>query len=198
MKISMDLIKQLRTQTSAGINDCKKALEENDADLKKSIEYLRKKGLSKAEKKASRATNQGRIETYLHHDGKLGVLLEVDCETDFVAKNDDFKKLCHRIAMQIAINNPECVSKEQVSEERLEKEKSIYRDQMKDSGKPEHIIEKIIEGKMNSFYSEICLLEMEDIHENKKTIGNVLKETIGVIGENITVRRFVRFRVGED
>ena len=198
MKVSMDLIKKLRAQTSAGINDCKKALEECDTDLEKAVEYLRKKGLSKAEKKASRATNQGRIETYIHHDGKLGVLLEVDCETDFVAKNDDFKKLCHRIAMQIAINNPECVSKDQVSEERLEKEKNIYRGQMKDSGKPDHIIEKIIEGKMNSFYSEICLLEMEDMHDNKKTIGDIVKETIGFIGENITVRRFVRFRVGED
>jgi elongation factor Ts len=198
MKISMDLVKQLRAKTSAGINDCKKALEESNSDLEKSIEYLRKKGLSRAEKKASRATNQGRIEAYIHHDGKLGVLLEVDCETDFVAKNDDFKKLCHRIAMQIAINNPECVSKDQVSEDRLEKEKTIYRGQMKDSGKPDHIIEKIIEGKMNSFYSEICLLEMEDMHENKKTIGDIVKETIGFIGENITVRRFVRFRVGED
>ena len=198
MTINMELIKQLRVKTSAGISDCKKALEENSGNIDKAIDYLRKKGLSKADKKAARVTNQGRVEAYLHHDGKLGVLLEVDCETDFVAKNEEFKKLCHRIAMQIAINNPAYISRDQVSEEKIEKEKQIYRDQMKDSGKPSHILEKIIEGKMNSFYSEVCLLEMEDIHENKKTIGEVVKETIGFIGENITIRRFVRFRVGED
>lgn len=197
MSVDMKLIKELRTQTSAGVSDCKVALEENNNDFEKAVEYLRKKGLATAEKKASRETNQGRIEAYVHHDGKLGVLLEVNCETDFVASNDDFKKMCHRIAMQIAINNPEYVSREQVPAERIEKEKQIYRDQMKDSGKPDHVIEKIIEGKVDSFYADTCLLEMEDMFDNKKTIQDIVKETIGVIGENMTVKRFARFKVGE-
>jgi len=194
----MKLIKELRAQTSAGISDCKAALEENNSDFEKAVEYLRKKGLATAEKKASRETNQGRIEAYIHHDGKLGVLLEVNCETDFVANNEDFKKLCHRIAMQVAINDPEFVNREQVPAERIEKEKQIYRDQMKDSGKPDHVIEKIIEGKLDSFFSDTCLLEMEDMFDNKKTIEDLVKETIGVIGENMTVKRFARFKVGEE
>ena len=194
----MKLIKELRAQTSAGISDCKAALEENNNDFEKAVEYLRKKGLATAEKKASRETNQGRIEAYIHHDGKLGVLLEVNCETDFVANNEDFKKLCHRIAMQVAINDPEFVNREQVPADRIEKEKQIYRDQMKDSGKPDHVIEKIIEGKLDSFFSDTCLLEMEDMFDNKKTIEDIVKETIGVIGENMTVKRFARFKVGEE
>ncbi len=198
MSIDMNLIKELRAQTSAGISDCKKALEENNSDFEKAVEFLRKKGLASAEKKASRETNQGRIEAYIHHDGKLGVLLEVDCETDFVANNEDFKKLCHNIAMQIAINDPEYVSRDQVPAERIEAERQIYRDQMKDSGKPEHIVEKIIDGKLSSFYSDNCLLDMEDMFEGKKTIGEMVKELIGVIGENMTVKRFVRFKVGEE
>ncbi len=198
MATDMALIKELRAKTSAGITDCKKALEEHNGDIEKAVEFLRKKGLATAEKKASRATNQGRIEAYIHHDNKLGVLLEVDCETDFVAKNEDFKKLCHRIAMQIAINNPEFVNRDEVPAERIEKEKQIYRDQMKDSGKPDNIIEKIIEGKLNSFYSDVCLLEMEDMFDAKKTIEQVVKETIGVIGENMTVKRFIRFKIGEE
>jgi elongation factor Ts len=198
MSVDMKLIKELRAQTSAGISDCKAALEENNSDFEKAVEYLRKKGLATAEKKASRETNQGRIEAYIHHDGKLGVLLEVNCETDFVANNEDFKKLCHRIAMQVAINDPEFVNREQVPAERIEKEKQIYRDQMKDSGKPDHVIEKIIEGKLDSFFSDTCLLEMEDMFDNKKTIEDLVKETIGVIGENMTVKRFARFKVGEE
>jgi elongation factor Ts len=198
MSVDMKLIKELRAQTSAGISDCKAALEENNNDFEKAVEYLRKKGLATAEKKASRETNQGRIEAYIHHDGKLGVLLEVNCETDFVANNEDFKKLCHRIAMQVAINDPEFVNREQVPADRIEKEKQIYRDQMKDSGKPDHVIEKIIEGKLDSFFSDTCLLEMEDMFDNKKTIEDIVKETIGVIGENMTVKRFARFKVGEE
>jgi elongation factor Ts len=128
----------------------------------------------------------------------LGVLLEVDCETDFVASNEDFTKLCHNIAMQIAINDPEFVSRDQVPVERIEAERQIYRDQMKDSGKPDHIVEKIIDGKLNSFYSDHCLLDMVDMFEGKKTIGDMVKELIGVIGENMTVKRFVRFKVGEE
>ncbi len=196
-KVPVELVKELRDRTGAGIMDCKKALLETDNDVEKAIEFLRKKGIAKAAKKASREAKEGIIESYIHFNGQLGVLVEVNCETDFVARTDDFKELAKNIAMHIAAMKPLYVSPEDVPAEIIEKEKNIYREQMKDSGKPDNIIEKILDGKINKYYSEVCLLEQEYVKDDKKKVKDLVKEYIAKLGENIVIKRFALFVLGE-
>jgi len=190
-----EMIKELREATGAGVLDCKKALEAADGDLQKATEALRKKGLSKAAKKASRTTADGRVETYVHPGDKLGVMIEVDCETDFVARTDDFKSLCHELAMQVAASSPQWVSREDVPADVVAKESEVYMAQVP-AGKPEHIVERIIEGKMGKFYGENCLMEQAYIRDDEKTISQLVTETIAKLGENIVIKRFARFQIG--
>ncbi len=196
--ITAAMVKELRDKTGAGMMDCKKALQENDGDVEKAIDFLRKKGIAKAEKKASRAANDGLVEAYIHMGGKLGVLLEINCETDFVAKTDDFKSFVRDIAMHVAASDPMTVSREEISEDILKREREIFTASALDSGKPEHIVEKIVDGRMEKFFSERVLLEQPYIRDDKKTIKDYLTETIGKLGENITIRRFVRFKIGDE
>ena len=195
--MDLELIKELRAKTGAGIVDCKKALAEANGNIDKAIEILREKGIAKAVKKAGRATNQGIVSAYIHPGAQLGVLIELDCETDFVARTDEFKKLANEIALQIAATDPDYVDREEVPEEVIEKEKEIYRKQLEEQKKPAHIIDKIIEGKIETFFKEHCLLDLPYIRDEKITIKGLIKEYIAKFGENITVRRFVRFKVGE-
>jgi len=191
-------VRKLRDMTGAGVMDWKKALEEAEGDFDKAVEILRKKGAAKAAKKAGRATTEGIITSYVHFNGKIGVLLELNCETDFVARTDEFKELAYNLAKQVAAMSPRWVSRENVPEEVIEKEKEIYREQLKDSGKPENVIEKIIEGKLNKFFEEYCLLEQDYIFEEGKKVQDIVTEAIAKIGENIKVSRFVRMEVGEE
>jgi elongation factor Ts len=195
--ITSDMIKELREKTQAGMLDCKKALIECGGDMEKSVEYLRKKGLASANKRMGREAREGIIASYIHTNSKLGVLLELNCETDFVAKNADFHELAKEISMQVAASSPLYVDIEDVPAEELEKEKDIYRDQMKDSGKPEQVVEKIVEGKLKKYYSEVCLMEQEYIKDPKLTIRDLVKNRIATYGENITVGRFVRYKIGK-
>ncbi len=197
-KITTEMIKELRERTGAGLLDCKKALEQADGDLDKAVEILRKMGIAKADKKLDRETKEGIIEAYIHPGSQLGVLVEINCETDFVARTEDFKHFAHEIAMQIAAAAPKYVSIEDIPEEVIEKEKEIYLAQLKDSKKPPHVIDKIIEGKLKKFYQEVVLLEQPYIRDESKTIRDLLKETIGKLKENIRIKRFARFRVGEE
>ncbi|HEX9975470.1 MAG TPA: translation elongation factor Ts [bacterium] len=197
MSISADEVKKLREMTGAGIMDCKSALAETKGDLEKAVEHLRKKGIAKAEKKASRETRDGLIESYLHPGSKLGVLVEINCETDFVAKTDDFKRFTRDIAMQIAASNPLVVNKDDLSAEIIEKELSIYKSQVVNQKKPEAIAEKIAQGKLDKFYQEVCLMEQSFVKDPNKTIKDLTKELISKVGENINIRRFVRFQLGE-
>jgi len=190
-----ELIKELREATGAGVLDCKKALEAAEGDVQKATEALRKKGLSKAAKKASRTTADGRVETYVHPGDKLGVMIEVNCETDFVARTDDFKALCHELAMQVAASSPQWVSREAVPADVVAKESEIYKAQVP-AGKPDHIVERIIEGKMGKFYGENCLMEQAYIRDDEKTISQLVTETIAKLGENIVIKRFARFQIG--
>lgn len=194
----MKLVKKLREQTGIGILECKKAIAEADNDYEKAEELLRKKGFEKAKSKASRATNQGAVGSYIHTNNRIGVILELGCETDFVAKNEDFLALQKDICMQIAAMNPLYISENDIPESVLEKEKDIYREQMKNSGKPDDIIEKIIEGKMKKYYAEVCLIHQAFFKEDKKTIQEIIAEKIHKLGENIAVKRFVRYEVGEE
>ena len=198
MKISADLIKELRERTGAGILDCKKALEKTGGDIDKAVEELRKMGIAKADKKLSRETKEGIIESYIHPGAKLGVLVELNCETDFVANTKEFKELAHNIAMQIAAQAPSFVKREDIPQEVIEKEKEIYREQLKNSGKPEHVIEKIVEGKLEKFYEEACLYEQAYIKDPSITVEELIKTHIAKFGENIRVKRFARFRIGEE
>ncbi len=198
MSISAADVKALRERTGAGIMDCKKALAETNGDVEKAIEYLRKKGAAMAQKKQGRATNEGLIEAYIHPGSRLGVLVEVNCETDFVAKTDDFRQLARDIAMQIAATNPIAVRREDVPEEVIEREKEIYREQMKNQNKPDHIIEKIVEGKLEKFYQENVLLEQHFVKNPDKTVKELITDAIAKLGENIGVRRFVRFELGAE
>jgi len=177
--------------------DCKKALVETKGVVENAVDYLRKKGLSAADKKAHRATHEGCIGSYIHSNNKVGVMVEVNCETDFVARNELFQELVHNVAMQVAATSPNWVKPEDVPDKILEKEKEIFREQMKDSGKPEHIIDKIVEGKLNKFYTETCLLEQEYIKDSEMTIKGYVSSVIAIIGENIQVRRFIRYQLGE-
>jgi elongation factor Ts len=193
MSITAQTVAALRKATGVGIADCKKALEECDGDLQKAADHLRKQGSLKAAKKADRSTGEGLIDAYIHAGGKVGVLVEVNCETDFVARNEEFKELVKDIAMHIAAANPLYVSSEDVPEEVLEKEKEIYTEQLKKEGKPDEIIEKIMAGKIQKYYEEVCLLEQPFIKEEKKKIKDLIQEKIAKIGENIVVARFTRY-----
>jgi len=197
MEISMVLIKDLRQRTGAGVVDCKAALQEASGDMEKAIDFLRRKGLATAAKKAGRVAADGLVTSYIHAGGKIGVLVEVNCETDFVAKTEDFQSFVKNIAMQIAAANPQYVRREEVPPEVLDREREIYRAQAMDSKKPEKVIEKIVEGKLEKFYSEVCLLEQTYIKDGDVTVKEVMDALIGKIGENIQVRRFARFQLGE-
>ncbi len=197
MAVTTQMIKELRARTGAGMMDCKKALEECGGDMDKAVAWLRQKGLAVAAKRAGRATSEGTVAAYIHAGGKLGAMVEVNCETDFVAKTQEFKQFAHDIAMQIAAASPLCVQREDLSEEVIEKEKEIYRAQARESGKPEKIIEKIVEGKLEKFYKEVCLMEQDYIRDDSKTVDDLIKEAIARIGENIVVRRFARYQLGE-
>jgi elongation factor Ts len=197
MSISASLVKELRERTGAGMMDCKKALAEKDGDIEKAVTYLREKGLAAAAKKAGRIAAEGLIESYIHGVGKIGVLVEVNCETDFVAKTDEFKGLARDIAMQIAAAKPEYVSKDEVPQEALEKEKEILRAQALNEGKPEKIVDKMVVGRIEKYYKDVCLLEQPFIKDTNITIQQLLTEKIAKIGENISVRRFARYELGE-
>lgn len=196
-EITAAVVKELREKTGAGMMDCKNALKEADGDMEKSIGILRTKGIARASKKADRAVNEGRIEAYIHPGSKLGVLVEIKCETDFVAKTDDFTSFARDVAMQIAASSPLFVKREDVDQVSIDQEMKIYREQAKEQGKPDNIIEKITAGKLDKFYSEICLLEQPFVKDPDKTIENLVTETISKLGENITIRRFTRFKIGE-
>jgi len=197
MEISASMVKELRGRTGAGMMDCKKALVESNGDMEKAIEYLREKGIAKAAKKAGRIAAEGIVDAYIHGDGRIGVLLEVNIETDFAAKNEEFRSFVKDIAMQIAAMNPRYVRREEVPAEEIAKEREILKAQAMNEGKPEHIAEKIVEGRLEKFFNEVCLLEQPFIKDNDKTVEEVLKEKIAKIGENINIRRFVRFEKGE-
>jgi len=197
MAASIEKIRELRERTDAGVLDCKKALEATGGDIDNAIQHLRKQGIAKAETKLMRKTEEGIIESYIHPGARLGVLVELNCETDFVAKTDDFKKLARDIAMQVAASNPISINQEEIPQEILEREKSIYRTQLENSGKPENIISKIIEGKLTKFFKEVCLLKQPFVRDSNITIEDYIKEYISKLGENVTVRRFSRFRIGE-
>ncbi len=195
-EVTSAMIKELRDKTQAGMMDCKKALVETGGDMEKAVEYLRIKGLASADKKMGREVSEGVVASYIHNNNKLGVLVELKTVTDFVARNEDFQELGRDLAMQIAAANPFYVSIEDVPADVVEKEKEIYREQMKDSGKPENVIEKIVEGKLQKYYSEVCLLEQEFIKDGSIKIKDLIKEKIAIFGENIEVGKFSRFQIG--
>jgi elongation factor Ts len=196
-EITAAMVKQLRDKTGSGMMDCKKALAENSGDMEKAIDFLRKKGLATAAKRAGRATTEGVVQPYVHTGGKLGVMVEVNCETDFVAKSEDFQEFAKNVAMHIAATSPIGISPEDVPAETLAREKDIYMDQARQTGKPENVIEKIVEGKMNKFLKENCLMNQAYVRNPDITIADLLNELIAKIGENITIKRFVRFQIGE-
>jgi elongation factor Ts len=198
MVLDMEAVKKLREQTGISILECKKAVEEAKGDLIQAADILRKKGFEKAKAKSSRATNQGAVGSYIHMKGKIGVMVEMGCETDFVAQNEDFLQLIKDIAMQIAAMNPRYISEKDIPAEILDKEKEIYREQLKSTGKPANIIEKIVEGKLSKFYSETCLLHQAFFKDDKMTIEKIIAEKIHKTGENIVVKRFVRYQAGEE
>lgn len=197
MAISAAQVKELREISGAGMMDCKKALSETDGDLDKAIDYLRKKGLQSVDKKAGRATSEGIIQSYIHPGSRLGVLVEINCETDFVARTDDFQEFTKNVAMHIAASKPLAVDRDGVSQDLINKEMEIYRAQMKEQGKPDNIIDKIVQGKVDKFYQEVCLLEQNFVKDTDKTVRDVLNETISRLGENMLIKRFVRFQLGE-
>ncbi|MCL2760339.1 MAG: translation elongation factor Ts [Desulfuromonadales bacterium] len=197
MSITAAQVNELRKATGAGLMDCKKALMETDGDHEKAVDSLRKKGLAAAAKKAGRIATEGTIGSYIHAGGKIGVLVEINCETDFVAKTDAFQQLIKDVAMHIAAAAPQFIRREEVPNDVLEREKEIYRAKARETGKPENIIEKILEGQVNKFYGEICLLEQPYVKDPDKTVQTMLNETIAGIGENISIRRFARFVLGE-
>ena len=197
MNISATQVKELREKTGAPMMDCKQALTEAKGDMEQAVVVLRKKGVSVAAKKATRVTSEGSVASYIHAGGKIGVLLEINCESDFVARTEDFKELVHDVAMHIAASDPKYVRKEDVTPEAYEREKDIFRSQAIASGKPANIAEKMVEGKMAKFYEEVCLLEQPFIKDQTVSIAQLIATKIGKLGENIAVRRFARFKVGE-
>ena len=197
MSIDAKIVKELRDKTGAGMMDCKRALVETNGDLVKAVEALRKAGVTKAEKKGIRSAQDGLVYSYIHHGGRLGVLVEVNCETDFVAKTEGFKELVHNLAIQIAATNPVSVSREQVTEELVKSEQDIYTEQAKNSKKPDKMIEKIVTGKMDKYFQEICLLEQPFIKDPDKIVKDLITESIATLGENISVGRYIRYAVGE-
>jgi elongation factor Ts len=197
-QITAAMVKELREKTGVGMMDCKKALADNDGDMEKAVDFLRKKGLATAQKRAGRAMSEGTIQAYIHMGGKIGVMVEVNCESDFVAKNEDFQEFARSIAMHIAATNPVAISQEDVSQDVIDKEMEIYRGQAMELGKPENIAEKISEGKLQKFFKENCLMNQAYVKDPEKTIADLLNEQIAKIGENISIKRFSRFQLGED
>lgn len=196
MNITSQMVKDLRDKTGAGMMDCKKALSENAGDMEKAVDFLRQKGLAVAAKRAGRATSEGVVETYIHAGGKLGVMVELNCETDFVAKTDDFREFARDVAMHIAASNPVSLSRDDVPVDIVERERQIYVQQAIESGKPESIAEKMVTGKIDRFLSEICLLEQQFVKNPEKSIQDMLTELVGKMGENVSIKRFARFQVG--
>ncbi|MBN1885739.1 MAG: translation elongation factor Ts [Candidatus Krumholzibacteriota bacterium] len=197
MSITPQLVKELRDRTGAGMMDCKKALIETNGDMEAAITYLREKGISQAAKRAGREASEGCVFTYVHPGDKLAVMVEVNCETDFVARTDDFRELGRNLCMQVAAANPSVVRREELSADMVAKEREIYVNQARESGKPEKVIDKIVEGKLGKFYHEVVLLEQPYIKDDKESVEQVVKAVIGKLGENIVVRRFARFQLGE-
>jgi len=196
-EITAALVKELRERTGAGMMECKKALEEAKGDVAEAEIVLRKRGIAAAHKKATRATKQGVIGTYIHPGAQLGVMIEINCESDFVARTDDFQELVHDVAMQIAAADPQFIRREDVTQAALDRERDIYRDRAKNEGKPEKMLEKIVEGRMAKYYEEVCLLEQPFVKDNSITIGQLIATKIAKVGENISVARFARFKVGD-
>ena len=196
--IPAQLVKELRDRTGAGFADCKKALTEAGGDLEKAVDVLRKRGQAAAAKKAQRATSEGIVGSYIHAGGKIGAIVEVNCESDFVARTEDFQRLCHDLAMHVAATDPRFLRREQVTQEILDREREIFREQAKATGKPEPVIEKITSGKMEKFYEENCLYEQHFIKDESVTVGELVSQMIHKLGENISIRRYVRFKVGEN
>ena len=197
VNVTAAMVKELRERTNAGMMDCKKALQECDGDMEKGVDWLRQKGLAVAAKRAGRVTSEGTIQCYIHAGNKLGVMVEVNCETDFVAKTDEFVQFARNLAMHIAAANPICIKREETPSEVIDKEKDIFRKQAEESGKPDHIIGKIVDGRMEKFFKEACLLEQAYVKDPDITVQDLLNELITKMGESISVRRFVRFQVGE-
>ena len=197
MPVTIELIKELREKTGSGMMDCKKALTESNGDMEKAMVWLREKGIASADKKMTRIAAEGIVDAYIHANGRVGVLLEVNIETDFAARNENFRRMVRDIALQIAAMSPRWVSKEEVPADELEKEKAIVRNQALNEGKPEKIVDKIVEGRMSKFYTDFCLLEQPFIKDDSKTVGSLVKEMIASVGEKITVRRFTRYEMGE-
>lgn len=195
--ISAAQVKELRQKTGAPMMDCKQALEGAKGDIEQAIVLLRKKGVATAAKKATRVTSEGSVASYIHAGGKIGVLVEVNCESDFVARTDDFKDLVHDIAMHIAASDPKFIRREDVTPEAYEREKEIYREQAQATGKPQNVVDKIVEGKMGKFYEEVCLYDQPFIKEQTITVSQLIASKVGKLGENISVRRFARFKVGD-
>jgi elongation factor Ts len=196
MEINATLVKKLRDLTGAGMMECKAALTESNGEIEAATTILRKRGLAQAGKKAGRSTNEGLIGSYIHMGGKIGVLVEVNCESDFVARTEDFQNLAREVAMHVAAASPQFVRRDQVPAELLDRERAIYRDQVKD--KPAQVVDKIVEGKLNSFYEQVCLLDQASIRDPKLTIGQVVQAAVAKLGENISIARFVRFKLGEN
>ncbi|MGE5484268.1 MAG: translation elongation factor Ts [Ignavibacteriales bacterium] len=196
--VEASLVKQLRDKTGAGMMDCKKALAECDSDMEKAVEWLRQKGLAQAAKKAGRTASQGIVDSYIHLGGRIGVLIEVNCETDFVARNDEFKSLVHDLAMQVAAANPKYISRDDVPAEALEKEREIQRARALEEGKPAAVVDRIVAGRMDKFFQEVCLLEQPFIREQDTKVEDLIKQKIARTGENIRVARFARFELGEE
>lgn len=197
MNIDARQVKDLRDKTGAGMMDCKKALLETDGDMSKAVDFLRKTGIAKAAKKGAREAREGVVFSYIHHGGQLGVLLELNCETDFVAKTPGFQSLAHDIAMQIAASNPQAIQREDLSEEIIAKEREIYIERAKTSGKPDNIIEKIVDGQLEKYYQEVCLLDQQYIKDPDKHVRDLITEAVATLGENIQVNRFTRYAIGE-
>lgn len=198
MKTSSQLVKELREKTGVGIMDCKNALQESNGDINEAIDILRKKGIAKSQKREGRITSEGQIQSYIHMGGKIGVLVEVNCETDFTAKTEDFTNFAKNLSMHIAATNPISLYPEDLPADDMEREKEIYRVQALESGKPEKVVEKIIEGKLKKFYSDVCLLEQAYVKDPDKTVRDLLNELKAKTGENVQIRRFVRFQLGEN
>lgn len=198
MNVTAQMVKDLRERTGLGMMDCKNALVETGGDVDQAVEHLRKKGALKAAKREGRATSEGRVGSYIHMNSKIGVLIELNCESDFVAKTDDFQELLKDLCMQVAASNPQWIAVEDVPEDVLAKEKEIYMTQAKEAGKPEKMLEKIAEGKLKKFYTEVCLLEQPFVKDTDKSVNELIKEKMAKLGENMTVGRFARFQVGQN
>ncbi len=198
MSVDAKIVKELRDKTGAGMMDCKAALAEADGDMEKAIDYLRTKGLAAAKKKAGRSTNEGLVYSYIHPGGKVGVLVEIACETDFVARTDDFQSFCKDVAMHVAAANPLALNAESLDPAVIEKEREIAKQQALESGKPENIVDKIVDGRVAKFYKEVCLMEQAYVKDPNMTVKDLLDTTIGSLGENMGIRRFARFQLGEE